>query len=224
VVTLGSTAATCRPTQFPCHQSVKEIQMQATTNLQYAPRGVEPEVAGGNPAIGAMFLSFFGTIWLMLGCLCNSTRYDLAAIVSGAIGLGIFSAALVAAARLRKQRPAKAEPTLAELRRDRTFNRINIVQWVVCGLSALALNLTGHPEWIMASIILVVGLHFFPLAKLFQRPSHHVMGTILVFIALVLPHFVQGGPQSMTLPLSTGCVLLAFAVLGLYQARLEVRG
>lgn len=198
--------------------------MQATTNLHHAPRGLEPEVAGGNPAIGAMFLSFFGTIWLMLGCLCNSTQYDLAAIVSGAVGLLIFSAALRAAARLRKQRPSKAEPSLAELRRDRAFNRINLVQWVVCGLSALALNLMGHSEWIMASIILVVGLHFFPLAKLFQRPSHHVMGTTLVLIALVLPSFVQGGPQSVTLPLATGCVLLAFALLGLYQARLEVHG
>ena len=198
--------------------------MEATTYLQQAPRGVEPEVAPGNPAIGAMFLSFFGTIWLVVGCLCNSAPYHLAAAVSGATGLLIFAAAFAAAAQLRKQRPENAEPTLAEQRRDRSFNRINLAQWSACGLAALALNVFGHPEWIMASIILIVGLHFLPLARVFQRRSLAILGLIVVFIALAVPQFVEDGPQSVALPLATGCVLLAFAALNLRHARLRLHG
>jgi hypothetical protein len=202
----------------------KEIQMEAINHPQQTYRDGEPEFAPGNPATGALFLSFFGTIWLLLGCLCNSVRYDLAAVVSGAVGLAIFSTAFIMIAQLRKQRPVDAQPSAAELRRDRVFNRINIAQWVAAGLSVLVLNVTGHPQWIMASIILVVGVHFFPLAHLFRRTSHFILGTVVVMIALVLPRFVEDGPQSVALPLATGCVLLVFAVIGLIQARQELRG
>ncbi len=198
--------------------------MEAIHHLPQNVDHAEPEFAPGNPAIGALFLSLFGTVWLLLGCLCNSVRYDLAAIASGTLGLAIFVSAFVATRRLRQQRPADAQRSAAELRRDKAFNRINVVQWVAAGLSVLVLNVIGHAEWIMASIILVVGLHFFPLAHLFRRNSHLILGVIVVLIALVLPHFVADGPQSVALPLATGGVLLAFALVNLYQAWLELRG
>jgi hypothetical protein len=198
--------------------------MEAIHQLQQGAHDGETEFAPGNPAMGALFLSFFGTIWLLLGCLCNSVRFELAAIISAAVGLTIFSLAFVLTARLRKLRPLHALPSAAERRRDRTFNRINIAQWIAAGLSGLVLNLIGHPEWIMASIILIVGLHFIPLAYLFRRNSHFILGGLVVMIALVLPRFVEDGPQSVTLPLATGCVLLVFAALGVRQARQQLRG
>ena len=197
--------------------------MEATRNLQQTPlhRPINPAL--GKPAIGAMFLSLFGTMWLVLGCLANSRPFHLAAACAGLIGIVLFGAAFAAGRELKKKFPRSGEPTEAERSRDRIFGRINSIQWAAAGMSVVILNVIGHPEWIMISIILIVGLHFFPLARLFKTRSHTVLGAIVVFIALVLPPFV-GGPQSVVLPLAMGCVLLAFALFALYQAWLQLRG
>ena len=56
----------------------------------------------------------------------------------------------------------------------------------------LSLGIFHLPEFIVPAIATIVGLHLFPLARVFHYPLHHATGTLLVLwsagVVLTLPH------------------------------------
>jgi hypothetical protein len=44
----------------------------------------------------------------------------------------------------------------------------------------------------------IVGLHFFPLAKLFRHKAHYITGAALVALAVGYPFMTAGGPEPAT--------------------------
>jgi len=55
---------------------------------------------------------------------------------------------------------------------ERIFNAVNIIQWSLVFVASIVLIILRHREWIIPSIILIVGIHFFPLAIAFKAPRH----------------------------------------------------
>jgi len=58
-------------------------------------------------------------------------------------------------------------------------------EWVPTLLTAVVLGRIGHPELILPAIAVIVGMHFIPLAKLFNLPLYYWTGGSLVLIAVV---------------------------------------
>ena len=162
-------------------------------------------------ATGSLFLAVFGTAWLCAGSLVafGVSIPVLACIVAGGTGI-----VLMALRQLRIHRPALAAQaeTPERKRIERSFNRVNTAQWVslvvVCG----ALATTGHGPWIPPAIMLVVGLHFFPLAVLFNYRWHHVTGAALVLLAITYPLLAPRGPESPIGLAGAGLILWASAI------------
>jgi hypothetical protein len=159
-----------------------------------------------------MFFAWLGGGWLAFGLLggYGMRLAPLLVIVAGTLLL--FFASL---RRFRQNRDAHAaEADSPESKRaGRIFIAVDVIQWTLVFVIAAVLSRLGHKEWIIPSIIFVVGVHFFPLAVLFKVPRHHVTGAAMTLLAVIYP-FVAG-PTSAVGCFGAGIILWASAVAAL---------
>lgn len=141
----------------------------------------QPDRLHPGMALGAVALALFGAIWLAAGA---SAAYPaawpaLVGIAAGAIALVTWSLTT-----FRRHRRTDASPPDAatKKRMRRGFMLINAVQWMLIGTVIPVLHAVGHADSIRAAIILVVGVHFVPLARLLDYPGYYwtTLGLLLV--------------------------------------------
>ena len=102
------------------------------------------------------------------------------------------------------------EPRLvdeARKARQRVFRWINLVQWLAVFAASFVLSALGDPEWTTPAVILIVGLHLIPLARVFRAPRHYVAGVSLIVVALAYPWMAGGGPNYPSGEFATGAIL-----------------
>ena len=162
-------------------------------------------------AIGAMFYAFFGAGWLTWWCLqaYGAAPGILALIVAG--GAALF---ILALRQFRRHRSALATQasTPAGKQIRRRFTIVNVIQWLAIVVAANLLANFGQSEWIAAAVILIVGLHFIPLAAIFKNRSHYLTGSALILLSVTYP-FVSGiGAASPVGLLGTGMILWGSAL------------
>ena len=97
----------------------------------------------------------------------------------------------------------------------RLRNVVNAIQWVLIFLVATILWIAGRWEWIIPSVILIVGVHFFPLAVAFRVRRHYVTGGALILLAVFYPFLSKSGPLAPVGCLGTGVILWLSAIAGL---------
>jgi hypothetical protein len=164
-------------------------------------------------AIGAMFLAFFGSGWLIAWCMqaFGASIGILTSIVAG--GFAIF---FIALRQFRKHRAALyAQANPEHKRTRRIFKALNIAQWVSIAIIAVVLSNTGNSKWIPAAIIFVVGLHFLPLAAVFRYRWHYITGSALILLALMYPFLSSAGPASPSGLFGAGVILWVSALWAL---------
>ena len=168
----------------------------------------EQSASKANRAIGSMFFSLFGGAWMALWCL-NTYGFRLPVLLPIS-GVSIFLF-LLSYRQFQQHRTAyAAEADSPESKKaGRMFNIINGTQWVLVFLVATSLSKFGHKEWIIPSIIFIVGVHFFPLAVAFRVPKHHVTGAALTLLAVVYPLLAKSGAASPIGCLGAGIILWA---------------
>jgi hypothetical protein len=99
----------------------------------------------------------------------------------------------------------------------RHFAVVNVVQWVaILGTVNLLRNLQLD-GWIVSTIVLIVGAHFLPLARIFGSRQHVVTGAAMMVcaaVAVVLPASARDAVECV----STGSILWGSAAVALYTA------
>jgi hypothetical protein len=99
----------------------------------------------------------------------------------------------------------------------RRFGRINALQWLGIGLVVAAALAGRVPELIPGLVAVVVGLHFLPLAALFQQPRFHLTGALMISVgAAGCAVSAAGGPANaarMAVGLGAAAVLWGTACL-----------
>jgi len=172
----------------------------------------------GGRAIGALFFTGFGAIWLLVGLYAkerlSTTPVSLVACGTAALASGAFFLL-----RRAKELPRMPEdPAIM-----RVFKRINIIQWTAVAVVAIAFAHFGLSAYVASAITAIVGLHMFPLARLFRYPQHHLTGAALVGWAaasvLLFPKDEMQGPTA----LGTGAILWLSALVTLALATRGVR-
>ncbi|MBT2443899.1 hypothetical protein J7E93_28150 [Streptomyces sp. ISL-36] len=126
---------------------------------------------------GVGFLALFGVGWWLLGTSAFDGWVRPVAIVVGCLlALGLMVAA-------RRLLPASAGgPFPAE--RRRRFNQVNALQWILIIAIAVVCGRAGFPVLIPPLVALVVGLHFLPLAVVFEQPRLRVPAVLLILAGL----------------------------------------
>jgi len=170
-------------------------------------------------AAGALVMSFFGTWWIVSGLARSSWpawSWGVLAAVVARIG--------VEALRRRRAHPGVDEPLPAALVEQQ--RRANRIFWWTCAGEVLGIlvgvNLVanlGHPDWQPAAVMLVVGLHFLPLAAAFRTRAHVVTGCALAAWALAYPALLAGGGLAPLGFVAGGAILLASAAWALRPVR-----
>jgi len=180
------------------------------------PAAINGSAASASRAIGAMFLIVNGCAWLVVGFLKGYGFSFVAILTIVAVTLLLFTMAL---RKFRENRGAHAaEANSPESKRAAgIFNAVNMIQWSLVFVASIVLIILRHPEWIVPSIILIVGIHFFPLAIAFNVPRHYCTGAAMILLAVVYPFLSNAGPSSPLGCLGAGIILWASAVAALVR-------
>ena len=130
-------------------------------------------------ATGALFFLGFGAVWAFVGLkqTHHATRIAVIALALVSAVLLLLTAHLM---RRAHDLPASGVSRAEELRTQRLFNAVNIIQWVSVGTAILILNVLHLSVFIVPAIAIIVGLHLFPLAGAFHNRQHYVTGSLLV--------------------------------------------
>lgn len=164
-------------------------------------------------AIGSIFFAGFGALWIFL------SLYAREMLNSATVSAVVLGLALLLLAAFGLMRRAKGLPTVAEdPALKKAFGRINSIQYVAIGIVAFAFNHFHLDAYTLPAITAIVGLHMFPLAKLFRYPMHIVTGSVLTAwaagSALCVPTEHLQGISAM----GTGIILWASAAATLVFA------
>lgn len=136
-------------------------------------------------ATGASVMAFFGLGWLA----CGVTEMPVTAgRVVFAVGVAVSVTFAVLASRMSRRAadaPRSGEPTADRKRKVGVrFGLVVVAEWVAIFVIVRVLVSTDHTEAIPALVAAAVGLHFFPLARLFGVRAYHLTGAALCASAL----------------------------------------
>ena len=157
-------------------------------------------------AIGAIFFSAFGTLWIALALYARESFRPLPLA-----WLAMILAVLLAMA-IWLIRQAHRFPTVPNNpAHGRAFSLINTVQWIAVALTVFTLIRFHFELYIPSAITAIVGLHMFPLARLFHYRPHYVTGGLLCAWAAASALFLPLDHIQDLTSTGTGIVLLASA-------------
>jgi hypothetical protein len=189
---------------------------------QYALRGV---------ASGVLFMAFFGTLWagIGIGGLQGWGEPWLSVVVL-LIGLGLLISGigLLAAARRLPSQPAPADAQ-GDNRVGLWFGVIFAAEGLLIAIAAVICNAIDRFDLFFPIMAIIVGVHFLPLAALFQVKAYYLVGMLLCVLALLtfaVPEHISLGGQQITaqsVVLGFGAALILWGVslgLGLLGQRL----
>lgn len=129
--------------------------------------------------VGALVMAGFGVLWWVVG---SNGLGDWADPLRTA-GL-VFGVALMLIAGWRVRRVPADPPGLPE-RGEKRFDWIIFTEAAVIAIVVILGNAFGVFPIVPPLIALVAGLYFFPLGRLFHQAEYHVVGVLMVLIAVV---------------------------------------
>jgi len=169
-------------------------------------------------ATGALFFAGFGALWIALA-LFALERLNAATVTGLLVGLAILVLPALSLLRAAKRWPRLPDdPAIG-----RAFNRVNAAQWIVVFIVAFALHWRHLDAYVMCAIAAIVGLHLFPLARLFRYTPHYWSGAVLVAWAVVSAIAFPAENLQGISALGTGVILWVSAAGTLLLAWAAVR-
>ncbi|MFD6175081.1 hypothetical protein [Streptomyces coeruleorubidus] len=150
---------------------------------------------------GVGFLALFGLGWWLLG---SSAFEGSMRTVLVAVGCAVVVGLMLAARRFLPSSAGGPFP----VHRRRRFNQINGLQWLLIIAIAAVCRHVGVPVLIPPLIAVVVGLHFLPLAVVFEQPRLRIPAALLI----------ASGAAGMTVWLTNGPDETVRLVVGLISA------
>ena len=162
--------------------------------------------------------------WSLLTVRSALATSLLAAMCIFAVGMYLFGIAMIRGVR---QLPLLPSARPSERRRIwRQFAMIVAAEGVAIFVVSETCAETHHWSFIVPLAIIIVGLHFLPLARLFRVPRYYVMGALFCAIPIVTMLSVPASAHIghslswITIP-AVGCALvsLATAWAGLNEVR-----
>ena len=137
-------------------------------------------------ASGVFFMALFGALWGLMSTGYFSGGVKIAAfVVIGLVTLGL-AAAGGAILRQAKTLPNWQSPQEEEQGRHIAtyFGLVFGAEFALIAVVAFWLSRIQAYPFIPAAVALIVGIHFFPLARLFSVPGYWITGVLLCVMAL----------------------------------------
>lgn len=169
-------------------------------------------------AIGSLFFTGFGALWLVIALYA----LERLSVIAGVFLALVIALLLLNASRLfgeaRRWPRVPDDPAMG-----RAFGRINAIQWIAVFVVAFTFAKLHLDAYIMSAITLIVGLHMFPLARLFHYSMHNKTGAVLVAWSVLSTFIVPKDHLQGIAALGTGMILWIAAAITLRLASQEAR-
>jgi MFS family permease len=163
---------------------------------------------------GALVLIVFATLWAAFSLQGLSKWSSWTVIVIAGLVtvflLALCLATLRSARRLPQEKVAPEEQARGK-QIYRWFNIIAGVEFTAIAVTSVLLGRFKHPEFIAPVTVLIVGLHFLPLAFLFQVRVYSLLGAFLSLLG-------GGALLALLLGLTLGASLTWTVIIGLSTA------
>lgn len=167
---------------------------------------------------GAIVLAVFALVWAF------AAGSGIAA-VPVSVAVGVVAAAVTVGAVVTAFRGTRG-PVTRTVRLPEKWNRgvglVNVAEVAAIFVVFAASNASGHPEFIPVGICLVVGLHFFPLARLFDQGQYTWTAISLTAVSVVGLAVLAAGTSAETIRTVVG--LGAAVVLWASSFHVALRG
>ena len=166
---------------------------------------------------GCLWLVAVGTAYAAWSLLAIQSAWATSLLVATsifAVGMYLFGIAMIRGVRQLPVLPA-TEPSRAR-RIILRFGAIVAIEGVAIAMVSLACIFTHHARFIVPLTLVIVGLHFLPLARLFDVPRYSVTGILFCIIPIVtmvaVPASAHVGQLRdwIAIP-SVGCALVSLA-------------
>jgi hypothetical protein len=142
-------------------------------------------------SIGALVCAFFGSPWMFWAVVWSGSRSWMWYCAMDVISLAIIGLAILG---IRTSfRLAASEPKgMKSWRPSRSHYWLTTgTEWALVVAAAIWLSHVGRDDLIPQACGVIVGLHFFPLAKIFRVPTYYGTGAAMILgelTSLMLPH------------------------------------
>jgi hypothetical protein len=167
--------------------------------------------------IGVIFMAFFCTLWAGIGVMglqgWGFPYVELAAIFLGIIMVIAGISLIHASKKVLNQISENGARRLKRI--GFLFNMVFIAEGLLIGVAIAICNVINQTDLIPGIIAIIVGIHFLPLASLFQNKVYYATGVLLCLLALItlliVPETVMFGEHQIIAPLSMlgfGCALI----------------
>jgi hypothetical protein len=187
-----------------------------------------PRAAVQGMASGIFFLTFFGAYWgFISAAFMSGTVQVVAFLLVGLVTLGFFGMGIIL---LRYARTLPKTVSLADAAVGKRialwFGIIFGIEIVLIALASILLSIFQVDRFIAPATALIVGIHFFPLARLFRVPVYSLTGvllSVLALVALLLGWPIAGpSPYNWSLFVGVGTTLVLWLTV-LYLTRFGLR-
>lgn len=145
-------------------------------------------------AVAPIFMAFFASMWWGMGEVWNALPGGLITfgVVLAVISILLLGGAIVIMRTVRRLPVDRSPEAIAYGReRGRFYGK-----WfgIIFGLEIVLISVTNillysvlnHPEYAMPIMALIVGVHFLPLAPVFQVKLYYVTGTLVALMGVIM--------------------------------------
>jgi hypothetical protein len=126
-------------------------------------------------ASGTLFFAGFGTVWIGLALYA---RQEINAMSASTVLLCLAVLVIESMRLFRESKRLQRVPDDPAI--SHAFRWIHAMQWIAIFAVVYTLGKLHLEVYLMNAITAIVGLHMFPLARLFRYPMHHATGAVLV--------------------------------------------
>jgi len=158
---------------------------------------------------GSINLGFFGALWMVYPAFnfANGLQYVAISVIAINIIIIIFS--------IIKLRRLPSASNVKQSEEDlNTFYKVVRYQWIAILLSGVVLSLLQLQQFTAFTVMIIVGLHFWPLAKVFKQKVYYLT-TILIILSGTLGIIFSGDKteQVSYVPFVATSIILLLTVL-----------
>ncbi|HLQ70597.1 MAG TPA: hypothetical protein VK142_02275 [Bacillota bacterium] len=146
-----------------------------------------PKSAIKGTANGVLFMAFFGLAWAGIGIGgLDGWGNPWLPIISVSISIILF---ILGLGLFRAANNFPAYTGESNIQREKKigigFGITVVAEFVLIGAAGVFLNAIDQFEYFFPVMALIVGVHFFPLAYLFQVRAHYIAGILLCLFAIM---------------------------------------
>jgi hypothetical protein len=192
-----------------------------------------PAASAFGLSMAALFMTIFGFVWLGWGFSVSPafTDFSSSRTPPAARWITFYVAFLVLLAlSIAALRKAKARMRSTSIERDEFWVRDGKKLKIISALEGtgsvivVSLAVASHrTDLLAAGISLVVGMHFFPLARLMRFPSYYAAGIAIILCDLVSVKLLRSTAITLWAGVGTGTILWIMAVYALLRSHKSLR-